>query len=149
MRKSMMRLAIAVAMTVPMSVAMAAGKVHNLLLQINDNDEARMQLTLNNAANVMKVYQDKGEEVHIDIVAYGPGLNFLREDKASDEIKTRIKSMKQSFETVSFIACGNTKTNMEKKEGKEVKLIEQAKLVPAGVVHIMEHEEAGWSYVRP
>ncbi|MEK6748554.1 MAG: DsrE family protein [Pseudomonadota bacterium] len=149
MRNTMLRLALAAIIAAPMSVAMAGGKVHKLLLQINDNDEARMQLVLNNASNVMKVYQDKGEEVHIDIVAYGPGLNFLREDKASDEIKTRIKSMKQSYDTVSFIACGNTKTNMEKKEGKEVKLIEQAKLVTAGVVHIMEHEEAGWSYVRP
>jgi uncharacterized protein len=38
---------------------------------------------------------------------------------------------------------------MEKKEGQPISLVSEAVLVPAGVVHVMELQEKGWSYVRP
>ena len=41
-----------------------------------------MNLVLNNVANVMQYYHGKGEQAQIEVVAYGPGLNMLREDKS-------------------------------------------------------------------
>jgi intracellular sulfur oxidation DsrE/DsrF family protein len=38
---------------------------------------------------------------------------------------------------------------METIEGKEILLLPQAKLVPAGVVRLMLLQEEGWAYVRP
>ena len=38
---------------------------------------------------------------------------------------------------------------MAKKEGKEITLIDEARMVPAGVVRLMELQEQGYSYVRP
>ena len=40
---------------------------------------------LNNASNINKYYQDKGEEVEIEIVAYGPGLTMLVPGKSPVE----------------------------------------------------------------
>ena len=50
---------------------------------------------------------------------------------------------------VAFTACGNTQTAMQKAEGKEIPLVSLAKVMPAGVVRLMELQERGWSYVRP
>jgi intracellular sulfur oxidation DsrE/DsrF family protein len=38
---------------------------------------------------------------------------------------------------------------MRKAENRDIPLIPQAKLVKSGVVHVMELEERGWSYVKP
>jgi hypothetical protein len=38
---------------------------------------------------------------------------------------------------------------MAKAENKKIPLVSQAKLVPSGVVRILELQEQGWSYVRP
>ena len=109
--------------------------------------KGRMNLVLNNAKNVDKYYQSKGEKVEIEIVAYGPGLNMLRED--TSPVKARIAAMALEMGNISFAACGNTKAKMAKKAGKEIKLIAEAKIVPSGVVRLMELQEQGWSYIRP
>jgi hypothetical protein len=38
---------------------------------------------------------------------------------------------------------------MEKKEGKPITIMSEAVIVPSGVVHLMELQEKGWTYVRP
>ena len=38
---------------------------------------------------------------------------------------------------------------MEKKSGKDVKLVEGVRVVQAGVLRIMELQEQGYAYVRP
>jgi intracellular sulfur oxidation DsrE/DsrF family protein len=38
---------------------------------------------------------------------------------------------------------------MEKSEGRAIFILPEATIVPSGVVHLMELQEQGWSYVRP
>ncbi len=38
---------------------------------------------------------------------------------------------------------------MSRKEGREIPLLPQAQMVTSGVVHLIQRQEAGWSYVRP
>jgi intracellular sulfur oxidation DsrE/DsrF family protein len=38
---------------------------------------------------------------------------------------------------------------MEKKEGKPIALVSEAVIVPAGVVHLTELQEKGWTYIKP
>ncbi len=120
---------------------------HRLVLQVNTNDPAMMNLALNNAANVDQYYSDLGAPVEIEIVTFGPGLHMLRDD--TSPVKDRIKSMAESRPSISFKACGNTQENMSKTENKKIPLVPQASVVKSGVVRVMELQEQGWSYVRP
>ena len=122
-------------------------KDHRLILQVNTNDAAAMNLALNNAMNVTQYYKDRGEKVKIEVITFGPGLNMLRED--TSPVKDRIKSMAEKTSSITFKACGNTQENMAKRENKEIHLISQASVVKSGVVRVMELQEQGWSYVRP
>jgi uncharacterized protein len=124
-----------------------ARKSHRLVLQVNANDPAMMNLALNNATNVAQYYHDIGETVKIDIVAYGPGLHMLRQD--TSPVKDRIKAIAGSTPSIAFSACGNTRENMTRIESKEIPLISEATVVKSGVVHVMELEEQGWTYVKP
>jgi uncharacterized protein len=122
-------------------------KKHRLILQVNSNDPAAMNLALNNATNVAQYYKQLGEKVKIEVVTFGPGLHMLRDD--TSPVKARIEVMALSTPEVSFKACGNTKENMQKAESKDIPIIAQAEVVKSGVVRVMELEEQGWTYVKP
>ena len=124
-----------------------AKKAHRLVLQVNTNDPAMMNLALNNATNVEQHYKDLGQKVEIEIVTFGPGLHMLRDD--TSPVKDRIKAIANKSPAISFKACGNTQENMNKAENKAVPLVAEATLVKSGVVRVMELQEQGWSYVRP
>jgi Uncharacterized conserved protein len=121
--------------------------MHRIVFHVDENDPKKMNITLNNAANLNKYYQDKGEEAQIEIVTYGPGLMMLHAKKSP--VKGRIASFAQNFDNVSFKACANTMRKMRKKTGKEVPLLPQAEVVPSGVMHLVKRQEEGWSYIRP
>ncbi|MHC2338439.1 DsrE family protein [Bradyrhizobium sp. USDA 4454] len=122
-------------------------KEHHLILQVNSNDPAAMNLTLNNAANVSEYYKGLGEKVKIEVVTFGPGLHMLRED--TSPVRGRIEEMALSTPEVSFKACGNTQEKMQKAENKSIPIIKQAEVVKSGVVRVMELQEKGWAYVKP
>ncbi|MCJ9702749.1 hypothetical protein [Bradyrhizobium sp. SHOUNA76] len=125
----------------------SAKKPHRLVLQVNSNEPAMMNLTLNNASNVAQYYRDLGEPVSIEVVTFGPGLHMLRDD--TSPVKPRIEVLAMSHPEISFTACGNTQENMRKAENKDISLIPQATIVKSGVVRVMELQEQGWSYVKP
>lgn len=127
--------------------AIAVKKPHRLVLQVNTNEPAVMNLALNNATNVAQYYKDIGEKVAIEVVTFGPGLHMLRDD--TSPVKARIASIAQSVPSISFKACGNTQENIRKAEAKEIPLIPEANVVKSGVVRVMELQEQGWTYVRP
>ena len=132
------------------SSALAADtKPHRVTIQIDQNDPQVMNLVLNNATNVIEHYRAKNEDVDIDVVAYGPGLHMLRSD--TSPVQDRIKRLKDMVfpGKIQFSACNNTKQGMEKREGKAISILPDASIVPSGVVHLMELQEQGWSYVRP
>lgn len=48
-----------------------------------------------------------------------------------------------------FSACSNTLQGMTKKEGREVRILGEAGVVPSGVVRLLELQEQGYAYVKP
>jgi uncharacterized protein len=122
-------------------------KAHRVVLQVDTNEPAMMNLALNNATNVAQYYKDLGEKVSIEVVTFGPGLHMLRDD--TSPVKARIEVIALSTPEISFKACGNTQENMHKVENKDIPLVPQAQVVKSGVVRILELQEQGWSYVKP
>jgi len=144
------RLAIAALLSFAFAAsAVAADKTHRVAIQVDQNDPQVMSLALNNASNVIEHYRARNEDVEIDIVTYGPGLHMLRAD--TSPVQDRIKRLKDMVfpGRIQFSACNNTKQGMEKAEGHAISVLPDATVVPSGVVHLMELQEQGWSYVRP
>ena len=127
----------------------AEGKPHHVAFHVDQNDPDVMNQTLNNATNVIEYYRARNEEVDVDIVTYGPGLHMLRSD--TSPVQDRIKHLKDMVfpGKIQFSACNVTKTGMEKREGHAISVVPEASIVASGVVHLMELQEQGWSYIRP
>ena len=144
----LLTIAVALILAAP-AIAADNAKAHRVAFHVDQNDPAIMNLVLNNATNLMEYYHEKGEQVQIEIVAYGPGLHMLRHD--TSPVKDRLKQLASGTfpSTVKFSACGNTQKGMEKREGHAIPIVPEATVVSAGVVRLTELQEQGWSYIRP
>jgi len=110
-----------------------------VVFQVSDADPAKWNLALNNARNVQA---DLGKEnVEIEIVAYGPGLNML---KAESAVAPRLAGALD--DSVGLIACENT---MKNTKVKREDMYQGIGYVMAGVTHIMKRQQQRWSYIRP
>jgi uncharacterized protein len=85
-----------------------APKAHRLVIQVDQNDPAVMNLALNNATNLIDYYRAKGQDVNVDVVTYGPGLHMLRAD--TSPVQERIKILKDyAFQQDPVFRVHNTK----------------------------------------
>ncbi|OGI49079.1 MAG: hypothetical protein A2151_00040 [Candidatus Muproteobacteria bacterium RBG_16_65_34] len=118
--------------------AQAGGKP-GVVIQVSENSPAIWNLALNNAKNVQ---QELGKDnVNVEIVAYGPGIHMLKFDS---EVGNRMKEATAGG--VALVACGNT---MKAQKLTTQDLYQDIKVVPAGVVEIMNRQREGWAYIKP
>lgn len=122
-------------------------KHHRIVFQVNSDDPATMKHAIANAVNATNYYKEKNETTEIEIVAYGPGLHMFRTD--TSPVKDLLQYLRANIPGIAFTACGNTQKIMENREGHPLSFVEGAKVVPAGIVRVIELQEAGWAYVRP
>jgi intracellular sulfur oxidation DsrE/DsrF family protein len=110
-----------------------------VVIQVSDNDPAKWTLALNNARNIQS---DLGKEnVDIEIVAFGPGLEMMKsESKVADRLAAAIDA------NINLLACQNTMQNTKVDKSD---IYGGVKFVPAGVTHIMKRQREGWAYLRP
>lgn len=127
--------------------ALAEGVTHKVAVHVDQNDPQVMNMALNNVANLTSYYEEQGDTVIVELVAYGPGLNMFIPGKSP--VEDRISAMSLGMDNLSFAACGNTLKNMEKKSGNKVSLMDEAKVVPSGVVRLIELQENDYAYIRP
>ena len=106
-----------------------------------------MNMVLNNAVNAKKYYDSKGEALQVEVVAYGPGITMLRQDNSP--VKERIEQAKTAVPGLALSMCNNAKMAAEKQEGHEITPLPGVKVVPAGIVRVVELQEQGWTYVKP
>jgi uncharacterized protein len=142
--------AMAIAPLFGRKAAAAAGdekKQHKLAIHVDQNDPAVMRLALGNARNAHELYASMGDDVAIEIVCYSQGVHMLRDD--TSPVKDDIRSTRAKVPQLAFSACGNTRRGMEKAEGKPIPIIEEAVVVPAGIVRLVELQEQGFKYVKP
>lgn len=120
---------------------------HRVAIQVASNDPATITLALNNAQNIINHYKAAGQPVDVIVVGYGPGLHMFRDD--TSPVKQRLATMSLENPNLSFAACANTQSNMARAESRDIKLVSEAKVVPSGVVTLIELQKAGYAYIRP
>ena len=128
-------------------LALAEGKTHYVAIHVDDSDKRVMNMALNNAQNVEAYYKSQGDDVVIEVVAYGPGLQMFVE--GGSPVADRISTMSLAMDNITFSACGNTHRKMSEKAGKDVVLMSEAVVVPSGVVQLIALQEQGYAYIRP
>ena len=111
---------------------------HRIVMQLSSNDTLVWKGLMNNLKHLKAGW---GDSVLIEVVAHGPGLDFLTKGKTTQQEK--INHFKQLG--IMFIACENTM--MERKIPNE-SIIAEAAFVKMGIGEIVRKQEQGWSYIK-
>jgi len=122
-------------------------KLHKMVIQVSRDDTEGMNLALGNAMNAKALYDKRGEQFQVEIVAYGPGITMFRSDNSP--VKDRLIAAQKAIPGIVYSMCGNAKAAAEKREGHEIIPLPGVGVVPAGVVRVAELEEQGYVYIRP
>lgn len=138
MKRSLFAVALVLGTLLCVLPLQAQTKAHRVLFALTSPEEADWQLTLNNLRNLESGLSP--ETVEIELVAYGPGIAFLKKDgpDAAD-----IQKLEAAH--VRFVACGNA---MKKQHLEATDLVAGVEIVPAGIVEVVRKQEAGWSYIK-
>jgi len=113
-------------------------KQHRVVLQLSSNDTLVWKGLMNNIRNMKNGW---GDSVTIEVVAHGPGIEFLMLGKTTQQ--ERIAYFKSKG--VVFVGCENTLA--ERKIPKE-NIIPEAGFVKMGVGEIILKQEQEWSYIK-
>ncbi len=115
---------------------------HKVVYQFNKGDAEYHQHVLFSVGAMLRKY---GDDIHIVITCFGPGIHILAEfpkRPVSKETRQRVDSLAQYG--VEFHACGNT---MESLGWTQDDLFPFAKVVDVGAGDLMELQEKGYAYV--
>jgi intracellular sulfur oxidation DsrE/DsrF family protein len=138
-RTTTLLFALFLAFALPFGAQAQQAAKHKVIFQVSDADPTKWNLALNNARNVQT---ELGKEnVLIEIVAYGPGLDML---KADSKVEARLAQA--LTDNVGLLACENTMVNTKTTKAD---MYSGISYVTAGVTHLMKRQSEGWAYIRP
>lgn len=121
--------------------------VHRVVFQVNADDPVPMKHAISNSINLVRYYRKLKEPVRVEIVAYGAGITMFRAD--TSPVRDILEYMHANYSEIAFTVCGNTMAIIEKREGHPIPLIAGTRVVPFGIVRLVQLQERGWSYIRP
>ena len=121
------------------AAATKPAKKYRIVMHISENNPQQWQLALNNAFAFQK--NVGADNARIELVAIGPGLNMLKLDsKVADRITGALDR------SIDIVACGET---MKATKVAKADMIGGVRVVPGGLIEIVDRQRAGWAYIRP
>jgi intracellular sulfur oxidation DsrE/DsrF family protein len=123
-----------------MGAGMGSSK-ERVIIQVSDGDPKVWNLALNVVDNVKTSYAKRKIDAEIQVVAFGPGIQMLKDDAV---VATRTRDAMKGG--TQMVACENSMGRF--KLTKNV-MLDNVTYVEAGVVHIIEKQREGWSVIRP
>ena len=125
------------ALTVFTGSAQDAPRRHRIVMQLTSGDT----LVHKNLMKQFKNMMEASPTVKLEVVCHGPGMDLLMSDRGV--VQGQVKEF--TAKGVTFLACDNT---IRERSLDPAKVLSEARHVKAGIIHIVERQEDGWSYIK-
>ena len=130
-------LLLALAFTAVLTNAQDASRQHRIVMQLTSGDT----LVHKNLMKQFKNMQEAAPNLMLEVVCHGPGMDLLMSDRSV--VAGKVKEF--VGKGVTFLACDNT---IRERQLDPTKVLPEAGHVKAGIIHIVERQEDGWSYIK-
>ncbi len=117
-----------------------------VLVHLTSSDSETGLSTLTNLELMLQRYRDQGQQVQVEVIANGHGINLLRQ--GITPFADLIARLSDEYDNLSFAACKNTIDQIQITENADIELIPEARLIDSGVVEVIERQKQGWTYIR-
>ncbi len=118
-------------------MAQDGGRQHRIVMQLTSGDT----LVHKNLMKQFKNMLEAAPTAQIEVVCHGPGMDMLMGDRSI--VAGKVKEF--AAKGVVFMACDNT---IRERQLDPAKVLPEAGHVKAGIIHIVERQEDGWSYIK-
>ncbi len=136
--------------------------VIKIVYQCDFPDITRMHFLLTTLNNVVKHYQSTLQDYEIDLVTFGPCLQYVMKDFKGTEFEKkpyidrggpdkngtsgRMKGLlMKAGDKIKIIACQNT---MKKKNVKAEQIEDYVEFTPSGIIKIIDLQRDGYAYIK-
>lgn len=117
-----------------------------VLVHLTSSDSESALNTLSNLEQMLQDYRKSGQNVRVEVVANGHGIDLLRQ--GTTPFGPLIARLVKEYQNLSFAACKNTIDQIQITSDEEIELIPQARLIESGIVEVIERQQQGWTYIR-
>jgi intracellular sulfur oxidation DsrE/DsrF family protein len=135
--KKLLLLLFALLMGVSTMFAQDAARPHRIIMQLTSGDT----LVHKNLMKQFKNMKEAAPTMQIEVVCHGPGMDMLMSDRSI--VQPKLEEF--AAQGIVFLACENT---IKERKLDRSKVIPEAGYVKAGIIHIVERQEDGWSYIK-
>jgi len=119
------------------SFAQDNARQHRIIMQLTSGDT----LVQKGLMRQLKNMKEAAPSMQLEVVCHGPGMDLLMSDRSIVQPKITEFASKG----IVFLACENT---IKERNLDRTKVIAEAGYVKAGIIHIVERQEDGWSYIK-
>jgi uncharacterized protein len=110
---------------------------HRIVMQLVSGDTLLQKGLMRQLGNMLEA----APTMKLEVVCHGPGMDLLMSDRSI--VADKVKHF--SERGIVFLACENT---IKEKKLDRSKVVPEAGYVQAGIIHIVERQEDGWSYIK-
>lgn len=110
---------------------------HRIVMQLTSGDS----LVHKNLMKQLRNMKEAAPTMQLEIVCHGPGMDLLMSDRSI--VAPKVKEF--AAQGIVFTACENT---IKERNLDRSKVLPEAGSVKAGIIHIVERQEQGWSYIK-
>lgn len=125
--------------------ANAAAQEMKVLFHLNSGNPAHIREVLDEAENLLKLYQAQNQPARVEIVTNGQGLNLLLAGRSP--YPARVSRMLKQYGNLTFAACQNTMDKFTEL-GIPTRLLPGAIVIDSGVAQIIRLQQEGWVYIQ-
>ena len=136
MFRTLTLLALIPGLTLP-ATAQDGARQHRIVMQLTSGDT----LVHKNLMKQLRNMKEAAPTMQLEVVCHGPGMDMLMDDRSV--VKEKVKEF--AGRGIVFLACENT---MAERKLDRTKVLPEAGFVKAGIIHIVERQEEGWSYIK-
>ena len=116
-----------------------------IIVQVSDANPLRLKTALDETESLLKSYRQTGQNLKMEIIANGGGLDLLRSDVT--QYKERISMLQKEYPNLDVVGCNQSITELQKK-GIAVKLLPNIRVASSALDEINRRLQQGWDYVR-
>jgi hypothetical protein len=110
---------------------------HRIVMQLTSGDT----LVHKNLMKQLRNMKEAAPTMELEVVCHGPGMDMLMSDRSI--VAAKVKEF--AGQGIRFTACENT---IKERNLDRAKVLPDAGYVKAGIIHIVERQEQGWSYIK-
>lgn len=106
------------------------------------DENKKWKLLLANVSNLLDAID--GESYDVEVVANSEAVKYY---DTGQNLDTDVNTMKELMEKgVMFVACNNALRTNKIEKGQ---ILDYVKVVPAGVLELVEKQSEGYAYIKP